>query len=217
MYCPSCEHPLEGAVDRCQLCGFHMGLLDLRYGSDDVAMDQITDTTHFLRTHVKDRLLEAIDEFETQLPQFFPAFYLGELTPGTNLREFAAWLLNRGRVTVLGGLRDSSKVFLFVIDLTSQTMTVASGFWAEQFVSEDELGQLLRDAGPHLAAGDLGQGLEKLVNDLRMILRRNHRSLLKPMKSSRRRASKGLVGGERPVGAAASLRGSSLEGGAQDA
>ena len=182
MYCPSCEHRLEPGVERCDLCGFHMSKLDAYYGNADVAMDQITDTTHFLRTRDMDRLLDLIDDFEKQFPQFFPAFYMAELAPETNLSEFATWLLNRARITMLGQMKNSANAYLFVIDLTSRSMTLTPGYFAEQFVSENDLRELLRDASPYIEAGDLGEGLEKLLNDLRMILRRNYRLLLKTMK-----------------------------------
>ncbi len=189
MYCPSCDHRLEPGIDRCDLCGFHMGILQARFGRDEVAMEQITDTTHFLRTSDKDRLLDAIDDFERQFPQFYPAFYLAELPEGTKLTEFAAWMLNHARVSVLDELRNSENVFLFIIDLTSQSMTMNAGYRAEQYVSENDLRELLHDTSPYIAAGDLCEGLEKLLDDLRRVLRRNHRLLLKNLKPGRALAS----------------------------
>ncbi len=182
MYCPSCEQRIESGVEHCDLCGFHLGALDRRYGNEEVAMDQVTDATHFLRTHEKDKLLEVIDAFEAQFPQLFPAFYVAELPEGTKLTEFAVWLLNRARVAVLDEFRESENGFLFVIDLTSRSMTVVPGYFAERFVSEKDLQELLRDASPYVEAGDLAQAMEKLVNDLRLILRRNYRLLLKSAK-----------------------------------
>ena len=145
-------------------------------------MDQITDTTHFLRIRDRDHLVDVIDAFETQFPQLFPAFYIVELVEGTKLTEFATWLLNRARITVLGEYRKSEQAFLFIIDLTSRSMTVTPGYFAEQYVSENDLRNLLLDAAPYIAAGDLREGLEKLIDDLRMILRKNHRLLLKSAK-----------------------------------
>lgn len=147
-------------------------------------MEQITDTTHFLRSDDKEQLVEAIDEFETQFPQFFPAFYLVELSQESVITEFSLWLLNRARVPTLDerGFRESANAFLFVIDLARQMMTVAPGYFAEQCVSENDLRELLRDASPYLEAGDLTEGLCKLVDDLRLILRRNHRLILKSAK-----------------------------------
>ncbi len=182
MFCPSCEHRIESGVERCDLCGFQMGVLDMRYGRKDVAMDQITDTTHFLRTRDKDALQEVIDEFETQFPQFFPAFYIGNLPEETRLTEFAIWMLNRARVSVLGEMRNSENLFLFIIDLTSQSMTLTPGYYAEQFVSENDVRELLKDAGPYVKNGDLLEALEKMVRDLRLTLKRNYRLLLRSMK-----------------------------------
>ena len=182
MYCPSCEHRLVAGQNRCDLCGFHLGKLDALYGSHAVAMDQITDTTHFLRTHDRDHLLDSMDAFEVQFPQLYPAIYIAELPADTKLPEFATWLINRARVSVLDELRQSENTYLFVIDLTSRSMTVTCGYFAEQFVSENDLRELLEDASPYIAAGDLREGLGKLIENLRLILRRNYRLLLKSMK-----------------------------------
>ena len=182
MYCPSCEHRLVAGQERCDLCGFHLGKLDARYGNQAVAMDQITDTTHFLRTHDRDHLLDTMDAFEVQFPQLYPAIYIAELPTETKLPEFATWLINRARVEVLDELRPSQNTYLFVIDLTSRSMTVTCGYFAEQFVSENDLRELLEDASPYIAAGDLREGLGKLIENLRLILRRNYRLLLKSMK-----------------------------------
>lgn len=184
-----------------------MGQLDTRYGSEDVAMDQVTDTTHFLRSHDRERLQGVIDGFENQFPQLFPAFYLAELPAGTQLTEFVAWLLNRAKVPGVDSFRDNEYVYLFVIDLTSRAMTVAPGYFAEQFVSENDLRELLSDAGPYIEAGDLCAGLEKMVNDLRMILRRNHRLILKSMKFGKAPA-KGFPtqAAPRPIPATSGLR-----------
>lgn len=182
MYCPSCEHRLEPGPDRCDLCGFHLGALDARYGTQPLAMDQITDTTHFLRTRDRDHLLDTIDAFETQFPQLYPAFYIAELPDDTKLPEFATWLINRARVSVIDELREGKNVYLFVIDLTSRSMTVTAGYFAEQFVSENDLRELLEDAAPYIAAGDLREGLGKLIENLRLVLRRNYRLILKSMK-----------------------------------
>ena len=101
-------------------------------------MDQITDTTHFLRSDDKDQLVEAIDEFETQFPQFFPAFYLVELSRESVITEFSLWLLNRARVPTLDGraFRESANAFLFVIDLGRQVMTVAPGYFETELTDE---------------------------------------------------------------------------------
>lgn len=141
-------------------------------------MDQITDSTHFLRTRDKELLMNAIDGFEAQFPQFFPAFYIAELPVGTKLSEFAVWLLNRVRVSLFDELRDGEEAFLFVVDLTSRSMTVVPGYRAEPYVSEADLRELLSDAAPYIRAGDLREGLEKLIADLRRILRKNHRLLI---------------------------------------
>lgn len=182
MYCPSCDHRLDESLAQCDWCGFHLDWLDQRFGGQWGEMDQITDATHFLRSQEKERLLDAIDAFEVQFPQFFPAFYIAELPEGTKLPEFALWLLNRVKVTMLDEPRDSEQAFLFVIDLTSRAMTVVPGYRAEPFVSENDLRELLEDASPYIEAGDLRQGLEKMMADLRTILRRNHRLLIKSIK-----------------------------------
>lgn len=174
MYCPSCGHRLESSVERCDRCGFHLGIVDLRYGAEEVVLDQVTDATHFLRGHDKERLSDAIDAFETQFPQFFPIFYVAELSAGTRLTEFAAWLLNRGRVPTVDGFRDNASAYLVVIDLTSRSMTVVAGYSAEPFVSENDLRELLSDVAPYIDAGDLATGLEKMLGGLRGVLRRNH-------------------------------------------
>ena len=182
MYCPACHHRLEAGVERCDLCNFHIGVVDARYGGVEVAMDQITDSTHFLRTRDRDHILEQVDEFEQQFPQLFPAFYIAELPPGTKLPEFATWLLNRARITVLDEMRSSENVYLFVIDLSSRSMTMTSGYFSEQFVSENDILELLQDASPYIAAGDLREGLQHLIEGLRLVLKRNYRILLKSMK-----------------------------------
>lgn len=188
MHCPSCEHRLEIAVALCDSCGFQLGQLDLRYGNQDFRLEQITDTTNFLHDSDKLAIQEVIDEFESQFPQFYPAFFLGQLPANTKLSEFAGWLLNRGRIHVLGELRNSENAFLFVIDLTSRSMTVSVGYFAEHYASENDLRELLSDAVPFLTAGDVREALEKLIDDLRLLLKRNHRLLLKHFKSNEDRA-----------------------------
>ncbi len=188
MHCPSCEHRLELGATRCETCGFQLDQLDQRYGNQDFRLEQITDTTKFLRGSDKLAVQEVIDEFETQFPQFFPTFFIGQLPANNKLSEFASWMLNHGRIHVLGELRNSENTFLFVIDLTSRSITVSVGYFAEHYVSENDLRELLSDAIPFLASGDVREALEKLVDDLRLVLKRNHRLLLKHLKSNEDKA-----------------------------
>ena len=62
-------------------------------------------------------------------------------------------------------------------------MTVTAGYFAEQFVTEDDCRDLLEEATPLLAAGNLKGALQQVVSQLRLILKRNHRLLLKTVRS----------------------------------
>ena len=179
MYCPSCENRLEPGVDRCDLCGFHLGKLDAIYGSDTVVMDQLTDTTYRLRSADKEALWEEIDAFEQQFPQFYPAFYVADLQRDTRLSEFAAWMLNRARIDVSGELRTGASAFLVVVDLLNRQATISPGYAAEAFVAEKDLLRILDEAKPALSSAQIAEALRVIVQGLRRSLKRNYRTLSK--------------------------------------
>lgn len=179
MFCPACEHRLGPSANACDLCGFHLGKLDAIFGASDFVMDQITDTSQLLRFADREQVMAEIARFERQFPQFFPAFYIGVPPKETQLRVFATWLLNRARVSVEDEMRNNENAFLFLIDPLVGSMTVCSGYFAEQFVEEREFRQILEAAALEFSQKYLGNGMIKILRGLSQALRRRHTALAK--------------------------------------
>lgn len=179
LFCPSCEHRLEPGLTSCDLCGFHLGKLDAMYGTEEVVMDQLTDASHRLRQAEQEAIWEVVDTFERQFPQYFPAFYIGDLQRDARLCEFAAWMLNRVRVDVKGDLRNGANAFLVVIDLAGRQATISPGYAAEPYIDEEDLWHILEEAKEPLAASRLVDALRLIVDGMGRALKRSHRTLSK--------------------------------------
>ncbi len=104
---------------------------------------------------------------------------MDELHAGTSVSEYAFWLANRARFSSLEKKHGENFDLLLVIDLTTDSASLTTGYGLEDHVSEDDLQLVLEELAGPLRAGDVAAGIRALLEALTRLLRASSREARK--------------------------------------
>lgn len=171
MKCPSCQSVLDQPQPRCPQCRFSLGKLDLRFGLVPAHSRLLTDRSGTLPLPEIKQLREQLRLFHKKFPQVLLSVFVNDFQPGTSVGEFAFWMANRARFTSADRIRGENCNLLLVIDLTSGTAALTSGYGLEKHVPEETLQSALDEFAAAARDEDLTAGVRACIAALTRQLR----------------------------------------------
>ncbi len=162
---------LETPQPRCPQCRFSLGKLDLRFGLVPAHSRLFTDRSGTLPLPNIKQLREQLRLFQKKFPQVLLSVFVNEFEPGTSAAEFAFWMANRARFTSADRVRGENCNLLLVIDLTSGTAALTSGYGLEAHVPEEALQAALDEFAAAVRDDDLTAGVQACIASLTRQLR----------------------------------------------
>jgi uncharacterized membrane protein YgcG len=162
---------LETPQPRCPQCRFSLGKLDLRFGLVPAHSRLFTDRSGTLPLPEIKQIREQLRLFQKKFPQVLLSVFVNDFEPGTSVAEFAFWMANRARFTSSDRVRGENCNLLVVIDLTSGSAALTSGYGLENYVPEQALQDALDEFASTARDEDLAAGIRACIASLTRQLR----------------------------------------------
>ena len=115
---------------------------------------------------------EALRLFEKKYPQILFSVFVAELPPDGSASEYAFWLANRARFSSVEKVEAENFDLLLVIDVTTKTAALTTGYGLEKHVSEHDLQDALDAASNSFKEQELAEGIQVCVDFLVRRLRK---------------------------------------------
>jgi hypothetical protein len=142
------------------------------YGAEAVVAARLMDVEGVLPEEARTRIADSLEAFECRFPQLFLLMYLGPQPAPVSPRQFAFWLLNHAAVPDMDAMRPKERGLLLVVDPQGGTAVLASGYYLENFVRQEELDAVLRGAAKDLGRHDFAGALESVAAGLAELLKK---------------------------------------------
>jgi len=166
MKCPSCATSFEAPESRCPTCRISLQKLDLKFGMVPRHSRFLADRSGRLTLPEMEELRQSLRLFEKKFPQILFSVFIAELPPDGSASEYAFWLANRGRFSSQERKQADNFDLLLVIDVTSESVALTTGYGLEKHVSEEDLEEALQAAESQWRDGDLAQGIQSCIDFL---------------------------------------------------
>ncbi len=142
------------------------------YGAEAVVAARLMDVEGVLAEETKTGMTGTLEAFEARFPQLFLLMYLGPLPAPVSPRQFAFWLLNHAAVPDMDATRPNERGLLLVVDPQGGTAVLASGYYLENFIRQEELDAVLRAAVKDFGRHDFAAALETVAVGLAELLKK---------------------------------------------
>ena len=163
MKCPSCAAPLAEPVPRCPECKISLQRLDIKFGLVPRHSRYLSDRVGRLTLPQMESLREALRLFERKFPQSLFSVLVADLPRGSSVSEYAFWMANRARFSSLEKTAGDNFDLLLVIDVTSNTAALTTGYGLEPYVEEEDLQEALKALVQPLRDGKMADGIQACV------------------------------------------------------
>ena len=174
MRCPSCVQAIHQGATACPHCGFDLASSDERFADSTRSCHLLEDRAGLIRSAERKRVLKMMAGFSARFPQLAFALHTGS-GAGPHLREFGCWLINRADFRDLPEGKDASGVVLLAIDADAHLATLCWGYRIDAHLSESETFQILSRAHAYWVEERYGEGVERVIEQLALILIRRSR------------------------------------------
>ena len=174
MLCPQCVQRIHRGADACPHCGFSLAQADEVFGDSAVSLATLADTAGLLRQRERAPVAAAMTAFNRRFPQLFIAVFSGRLGDVNQLRPFGFWLLNRAEFKDLGD-RPNAAGILLVIDPESKTAGLTFGYLLDAYLDETDTFDCLAAAHAYWLEGNYAEGIVRVIERLRVVLRKRSR------------------------------------------
>lgn len=186
MKCPRCVQRVTPGEESCSHCGYSMAVACGFYGEGSVVAEQLMDVESRLTAEERGAIRQVFEDFTAQFPQLFLMMYLGTLPPPASPRQFAFWLLNHAAVPGMGVLLPNEHGLLLVVDPPGGTAVLATGYFLEDFVRQEELDGVLRSAQKELGRAEYPGALRVIAGELTRLLKKRAKEAAKHPETFRR-------------------------------
>jgi uncharacterized membrane protein YgcG len=177
---------------------------DRQFGSSDRRVARLTDKSGMLDIDGRERVEQALDDFERRFPQLFAAVYTDRLDDPGQLRTYGFWLLNRGVFEhIPPGLGNESGILL-LLDPVSKSAGFTFGYLLDPYLDENDTFECLARAHSHFLEGNHPEGILKALHQLEWFLRRRALQARRNLYPFERRVQPAITA--RPTPPAASAR-----------
>lgn len=166
MRCPSCLTLVAEPVPECPACGMSLAKLDAKFKTIPRHLRFITDHIPLFSAEEHEALAKQIETLERRYVGLHVSLMTLELPPNTNLREYMFWLFNRCRFSPADAILAHNYSVVIVIDATSGTVFMSTGFGFEQWIQDEDLQAMLDAAIPQLSQHRLADGCKTILNKL---------------------------------------------------
>lgn len=166
MRCPSCLTPVTGPVAECPACGMSLAKLDAKFKTVPRHLRFITDHVSLFTAEDHEALASQIEALEKQYAGLHVSLMTLELPANTNLREYVFWLFNRCRFGPADAKLGRNYSVVIVIDVTSGTVFMSTGFGFEQWLQDEDLQTILDAAIPQFSKNRLADGCKIILSSL---------------------------------------------------
>ncbi|HEY5895656.1 MAG TPA: TPM domain-containing protein [Chthoniobacterales bacterium] len=166
MRCPSCLTPAAEPVSECPACGMSLAKLDAKYKTVPRHLRFITDHVSLFSGEEHQALAHQIKALEKLYLGLHVTLMTLELPPNTNLREYMFWLFNRCRFSPIDAKLNRNYSVVIVIDVTSGTAFMSTGFGFEQWLQDEDLQAILDPAIPHFKKNQMAAGCKTIFDRL---------------------------------------------------
>ncbi len=136
--CPACGGPLKAEAKWCPNCNFTGGDTMAMFPEEPPPLPPILDAVGLLEAGDLPKIEAARGNLRRRFPQFEWKICIVSLPPQTSLPVFGFWLLNA--CPLHGGETSEQRAWtvLLLIDSGTGRASVAAGYGAEPFLSDDE-------------------------------------------------------------------------------
>jgi uncharacterized membrane protein YgcG len=164
--CPACAASLDAPAEVCPQCKFTLRRLDPKFGTLPLRNRYLTDRAQSLTVDEVGRLRELLARFEIKFPQSLFSVFVTELPADSNVREYAFWLSNRAIFSSVEAEGVENFDLLLVIDPTHRSAALTVGYGLENFVTEDDLKDVLEAAEPALRGDQLERAIRTCIGEM---------------------------------------------------
>ena len=172
MKCPSCATRLTQPEVRCPSCRIALQKLDLKFGMVPRHSRYLSDRSGTLALTEMEEIREALRLFEKKYPQILFSVFVSELPPDGSASEYAFWLANRARFSSVEKVEAENFDMLLVVDVTTKTAALTTGYGLEKHVSEEDLQDALEAAANSFSEDELADGIQVCIDFLVRRLRK---------------------------------------------
>ena len=140
-----------------------MQRLDIKFGMVPRHSRYLSDRVGRLTLPQMESLRESLRLFEKKFPQSLFSVLVADLPAGSSVSEYAFWMANRARFSSLEKKHGDNFDLLLVIDVTSNTAALTTGYGLEPYLEEEDLQEVLQALVRSLGKGDLAAGIHDCV------------------------------------------------------
>jgi uncharacterized membrane protein YgcG len=140
--------------------------LDMKFGMVPRHSRYLSDRSGRLELGEMEGLRESLRLFEKKFPQVLLSVFVAELAAGGSASEFAFWLANRARFSSVEKTTSDNFDLLLVVDVTTKTAALTTGYGLEKHVPEDELLEALHAGERWFREGELTKGIQACIDFL---------------------------------------------------
>lgn len=167
--CPRCHRQIQLNDTHCASCGFELDtLLRALKNARAPKIHSFVDEKKILSAKQKLRILNAIEEIETKLPEIIISINVLSVPPQTTNEIYSFWWLN----CAPNPLRDRHFTSLFIIDPIRPAISLSLGYRIEAFLPKEDVQNLLAEVTLPPDSTDT------LTEDIVVLLSKYHRLLV---------------------------------------
>ena len=166
MKCPSCQIDFSAAVPQCPKCKLTLAQLDRKFGIVPHYARYLTDRSGELSSREIDKLRGLLRLFERKFPQLLFSVLVANLGSRVSISEYAFWLINRARFSTLNAVGPKNFDLLLVVDPDLETAALIVGYGLEEYLSEQDLENVLAAASNSFRTGDFARGIRECIESM---------------------------------------------------
>ena len=163
MKCPSCAATLNTPLPECPFCGLTVDSLDIRFGALPRYLQFFTDRSSSLPLGGMAEIRTLLSLYARRFPQSrLCVFVLPEVKNGT-IAEYIFWLGNRGRFNPEDPFAGDNFDLLLGLDLKGRQAALMAGYGLEQYLSDEDLNEMLLQSAKQFQANDFIGGIRTCI------------------------------------------------------
>ena len=164
MKCPSCQIDFSAAVPQCPKCKLTLAQLDRKFGIVPHYARYLTDRSGELSSREIDKLRGLLRLFERKFPQLLFSVLVANL--GEQIKPDARPDDIRDRIQTVAPFVQQDGDPYMVVDPDSETAALIVGYGLEEYLSEQDLENVLAAASNSFRTGDFARGIRECIESM---------------------------------------------------
>ncbi len=176
MKCPECLNRIYDHAEECPHCGMTLERLSPKFeGIRNEVRDGIHDAAGALNLDMRKKMRALIEKCEKQFIGLSIAVSFVDLKENQTLMEYGFWILNRGKFfrgsLEFSELADGRGRVILLVDMKSKQVSLTHGYYFDGYLRDKEILEVLSCGHASLLEGELVQGCEQILTELKARLK----------------------------------------------